>query len=571
MGRLVHRRDLSSLLAETLAAGRNWLASSSASRPAHAPLNAAPQAVGRRGSLQALKHSLRKALLHATARDEVVLGVELLPDRLLLSYAAEGHSHTYTHLLSPEELATPSLLARTLKKACQTYGGKAKHLAWLVPQSHLITQTVTLPSMDDASLKQAASLGAIWQNIVVLPEPIASYRIAYEVLQRTEEDMQVRVTALLEKEVEDMAALTQEAGLVITDLVPTGQALQHLVPQAEQDRAWILHASADGLMLHTAEGGLSHDIYLSDEETGNLAHALENHDVLRRIAHEVKQARGTLEEDGTKSPLYLCLECRGRREIVRKLQALLPCYALTLLPLTHAVEALYTRMPVWSLRNTLKAGEPNQEGVVTLWPQGGSYVHALVKRARTASAVALLALLGIGGVLTVLLQQQAAFSTLQPTLQQTAQIEPQFAALKAEVAATYKQWKEEQHLAGMHQNMQATGAPLLSAYQAIGTHIPEGLWLQTTTYDNQHTLTLSGQAYGEQAILQFVQLLHSLPEFASVRLKTIEAARVAESSPLRDRTVRQFLIECELVLSDVQASITHHDQTQTGEEHGHLA
>ncbi len=439
-------------------------------------------------------------------------------------------------------LTTPYISA--LQRLAQRHHLAEVPVAIAVPCGRAVVKTVTLPLMTEAQIEQAIALGSFWQNLVDIPGDPAMFHFHYEIVYRDEEAQTVTLLiAGAERDVvEHQLHVVKQAGLqaAIVDIrcFAMFHALHHATATLppEVPTAFVSLRPADPY-LHIYDDGSSYlyPLMLGREQRAALPKITENATLTHEIAAMIQQilsGHAGLYDGGEVQVLSLYQHHEDDGALLPLLTNLLPDVQVVSRAVTHPLLKQHgkplTTANMVALGLAMRHFDPFDDDLGRV---GEDNVNVLPniraekqqKRSLIIARMLLVILMifaGAGAATTGLwLEKKQASLELAALKYQLVEL----AYPKARQAKDHWQKlnKQVQQIRKMQEVLVMNQPLVMAAYEAIGTTIPDGVWLDVVQYHAPNQLAIEGKGMSDNSILEFIRLLNQNALFHSVSLRHV--------------------------------------------------
>jgi type IV pilus assembly protein PilN len=516
--------------------------------------------------------------------EQEVVGVEIQPDTIRICQAKQTEDGWKI-----EKLASASVLNNyqqdSLKKNKKLYSTALKEIfdknkitnksvALAIPASTAIIKTISLPLMTRENLERATKISSFWQNLVQISDNLADYSIYYKIVKESPatKEMDVLFIASKKEELKTYIEIAKEAGLEPC-VIDVGCFSINNISKLKADNVInsniFIKVGRDENYLQVLEDGKPYiyDIFVSDNEKNYLHEFLENATFQQRFISQLKHLI-TKHEDKQKIKIDKIGVISSEPNIDKFITAIshkmdnitisisdffdkvkLPESILTSEEFqknksSYAVAAgLSTRnLDIFADENSKNISElvnlmPDAKATITNL-KGKFYSKILTWGASLICALIILVygLISIGQYHHVY-KETIKFNELSQKYSEQQAI---FNDINGQSAILNKLVKIKESINTNQQN-------IIKTYQEIALAIPEGVWLEDISFDEENKILITGRSFEERNIISFSKAFDESQILQNISISTIK------STPLENGSVvREFSITGEIKDSEGQ-------------------
>jgi Tfp pilus assembly PilM family ATPase/Tfp pilus assembly protein PilN len=520
---------------------------------------------------------LAKANEYLKARfctEQEVIGVEIQPDMIRFCQAKQGIDGWKI-----EKLASINVLNNyqyeNLKKNKKVYSKALKDLfeqnkvanksvALAIPASIAIIKTISLPLMTRENLERATRIPSFWQNLVQISSNLAEYSIYYRIVKESPvtKEMDVLFIAAKHEDLKTYIDISRDAGLepcVIDVGCFSINNISKLRAETISDLQVYMKVGRDENYLQVLESGKPYiyDIFVSDNEKSYLNEFLENQIFQQRFISQLKHIISK-HEDKQKVKIDKISVISSEANIDKFINAVnvklegIVISAINLLDNIKLPEELinnqefqstkssYAVSTGLSTRNLNIFADDNAKDVsetVNLLPGGKDIILGL--KAKFYSKIALwgtvfasMVFILLFGVVSIgkhasVSAETAKFNELNKVYQEKQKA---FNEISTKSGTFNKLIKIKDSL---KPNQQQT----ISGFAEISAAIPEGVWVEEISIDNESKITITGRSFEEKGIIAFSKSFDESKTLENISISSLKSTVLDNGS-----LVKEFVI-----------------------------
>ena len=167
------------------------------------------------------------------------------------------HLNQFSYLnLSPGiiqngEIKNSPLFLQSLKKLLTSSQTKTSFVIYNLPETKVFSKIVEVPKIPDAELEEAVS----WQAEDQIPLDIAKTYYDFKILEKEEKKTKIYLVAAPSKNVDNLTALIQQAGLTPVAIEPSSLALTRLIDLKIKNPVLLVEIESPSTILSLAHKG----------------------------------------------------------------------------------------------------------------------------------------------------------------------------------------------------------------------------------------------------------------------------------------------------------------------------
>lgn len=506
--------------------------------------------------------------------EQEVVGVEIQPDTIRICQAKQTDGNWQVLKLAsgsvlnnyqPDSLKkNKKLYSTALKDIFDKNKISNKSVALAIPASTAIIKTISLPLMTRENLERATKISSFWQNLVQISDNLADYSIYYKIVKENTatKEMDVLFIAAKKEELKIYIEIAKEAGLEPC-VIDVGCFSINNISKLKSDDACssniFIKVGRDENYLQVLEDGKPYiyDIFVSDNEKSYLHEFLENQTFQQRFISQLKHLI-TKHEDKQKIKIEKIGVISSEPNIDKFITAIsqkMDNIAISISDFFDKVqlpEAILTQEEFQknkssyavaaglSTRNLDIFADENSKNIselVNLMPDAMATISNLKGKFYSkiltwgASLICGLFLL-VYGLISIgqyhhIYQETIKFNELN---QKYTEHQAVFNDINGQSAALNKLVKIKESINANQQN-------IIQTYKEVARAIPEGVWLEDISIDNENKILITGRSFEERNIINFSKAFDDSEILQNISIAAIKSTPLDNGSVVREFSI----------------------------------
>jgi type IV pilus assembly protein PilN len=467
----------------------------------------------------------------------------------------------------------PDEYADSLKTLLKDNNIKSKNVALSIPVSNSTVKTITLPSMQDAEIKQALQEGDLWQNLMGNDKNYEDYSVFYQIVRGSKysETMDLMFVATKLSDVCLYTDIVKQSGLnpVIVDIrcFAINNAYSHRYKNDNATRVFIEFGCEENYAL-IVDGAKAHvfNIDINDNERTALTETIVNETLIdsfvlnyaTQVSHIISEYEDRYNKEAIKDIIVLS-STPFTNIIIDKLTYLLENHTITHCncfdcmnikdDFTVSAQSARQTLSAWAtcIGNSLRkvdifgtAAKPKYN--TNFLKNAGEYENTkrLQYIANGICAIAAMSLIYFITITQITLQSDSLELSIQ--LAELQSVEDSY----NQKLAQYDNLKLATGVTGeiddITKNIGSNQHSLLAVHQYLASVLVEDVWLKEMTFTAPNQVEIIGASTSDKAIVKFISLLNEGKQFQSVALKSMQESHEMSFGDEYASTVKNFII-----------------------------